>query len=82
MFDLVRNLEAKPFSELGTTSARSIPVHIKIDTGCLALNHSGRKQLSLCRWQRLLEFHCRNLPHLATAESLDQTVMKQRNRRA
>lgn len=75
--------QALVFSETLATTGESIPVHIKLDTGMSRLGP---------RWEQAVEFVqlVHSLPHLqiasiyshlATAESLDQTVMRQQQAR-
>ena len=76
--------QALVFSELlSTTIGSPIPVHIKLDTGMSRLGPAYEQAAEfVCLVQRLPNLEIASIySHLATAESPDQTVMRQQQAR-
>lgn len=69
----------RPFSRQG----RSLPVHLKLDTGMSRLGFSWQQPVEFARFVKQLgHLEIASLySHLATADSLDPTVMQQQHRR-
>ncbi len=76
--------QALVFSEtLATTSGGNLPVHIKLDTGMSRLGPHWEQAAEFVQLVHSLpHLHISSIySHLATAESLDQTVMRQQQAR-
>ncbi|MFB2934103.1 alanine racemase [Aerosakkonemataceae cyanobacterium BLCC-F154] len=75
--------QALTFSETLTSLNQILPVHIKLDTGMSRLGTNWQEAADFVQ----LVYHCPNLKiasiysHLATADSVDPTIMKEQHRR-